>query len=58
MLGTITYENSCEEIYDVQILPEMGRPGIVGLETDMHLRALSTPEETFWMAPEEEDGDG
>ena len=54
LMGTITYESACEEIYDVQVLPGMRRPGIVGLETEMHLRALSTPEETFWMAPEEE----
>lgn len=53
LVGTIAYESSCEEVYDVQVLPGMRRPGIVGLETETHLRALSIPQETFWLQREE-----
>jgi uncharacterized protein (TIGR03032 family) len=30
IVGQMTYVNSCNEIYDVQVLPGMGRPGILG----------------------------
>ncbi|MCP4696251.1 MAG: TIGR03032 family protein [Gammaproteobacteria bacterium] len=39
---------SCEEIYDVQVLPGLRRPGILNAQGEMFRRALSTPEECFW----------
>lgn len=47
-VGEITYLRSCEEIYDVQVLPEMKRPGVLGVSDDVHLEALSLPDKTFW----------
>jgi uncharacterized protein (TIGR03032 family) len=47
-VGELRYLRSCEEIYDVQILPGLQRPGILGLADSTHRRALSLPEQTFW----------
>lgn len=46
--GFIKYENSVEEIYDVKVLPDMQRPGILNHEKPDFRTALSTPEKTFW----------
>jgi len=56
-VGDLRFLRSCEEIYDVQVLPGRRRPGILGLADDTHRRALTTPEQTFW-AVEREDGNG
>ncbi len=53
IVGSIRFESSVDEIYDVQILPEMRRPGILNTENDMHTRALTTPQATFWAAEKE-----
>lgn len=47
-VGELRYVRSCEEIYDIQILPGIKRPGILGLADSTHRRALSLPEQTFW----------
>jgi uncharacterized protein (TIGR03032 family) len=47
-VGELRYVRSCEEIYDIQILPGLKRPGILGLADSTHRRALSLPEQTFW----------
>jgi uncharacterized protein (TIGR03032 family) len=47
-VGELRYVRSCEEIYDIQILPGVRRPGILGLADSTHRRALSLPERTFW----------
>lgn len=52
--GLIQYHADCEEIYDVQVLPGVRRPGIIGLGDGMHLNALSTPEAVFWGRPPDE----
>jgi uncharacterized protein (TIGR03032 family) len=52
--GAIRYHVSCEEIYDVQVLPGIRRPGILGLESDVHRLALSTPHGGYWARPKEE----
>ncbi len=46
--GFIRYENSVEEIYDVKVLPDMLRPGILNHEKPDFRTAVSTPEKTFW----------
>ena len=48
LVGKIEYVNSCEEIYDIQVLPGLRRPGILGLSHPVFRRALSTPAATFW----------
>ena len=47
-VGQIKYVNSCEEIYDIQVLPGLRRPGILGVNSPMYRRALSIPNATFW----------
>ena len=51
IVGHLKYETSCEEIYDVQVLPGCRRPGLIG-PSQAHRLALSTPHDGFW-APEE-----
>lgn len=47
----LDYEASVDEIFDVQVLPGLRRPGIMSPEGDTtHSLALSTPEATFWAA--------
>ena len=50
LAGSIRYLTSCEEIYDVHVLPGMVRPGILNHTTDIHRRALTTPTDVFWAA--------
>jgi hypothetical protein len=48
LVAELRYLRSCEEIYDVQVLPGMRRPGLLGVHDDVHRRALSLPDQTFW----------
>jgi uncharacterized protein (TIGR03032 family) len=54
-VGDMRYVRSCEEIYDVQVLPGLRRPGILGTGDETYRRALATPDQTFW-GGEREDG--
>jgi uncharacterized protein (TIGR03032 family) len=54
-VGQIQYHNSVEEIYDVQVLPGMSRPGILNTMTDAYKEGLSTPQTTYWARPAEKD---
>ncbi len=47
----LRYLASVDEIYDIQVLPGLRRPGILNTEDDTHRRALTTPESTFWGGP-------
>jgi len=47
-VGNIRYQASVEELYDVQILHGSMRPNVLNHETDMHRRALNTPQFDFW----------
>jgi len=49
--GTIKYQTSVEEIYDVKILPGMHRPGIIGHTGKNEQAALVSPAGNFWAAP-------
>jgi len=48
LIGTLRYVNSCEEIYDIQVLPGLRRPGILGTESPHYKAALSLPQATYW----------
>lgn len=54
IVGHIKYESSVEEIYDLQILPNMRRPGIMSVDKDTHRRAIAMPTGTFWGLTEEQ----
>jgi len=49
-VGNIRYQQSVEEIYDVQVVPGCLRPGILNHTSGAHRRALHTPLATFWAA--------
>lgn len=46
--GRISFEASVEEIYDVAVLPELARPGIVGPGQDVLARAIPTTAGGSW----------
>ena len=52
--GMIQYHTSVDEIYDVQILPNTRRPGIMNTMKPDHKMGLSTPEATYWAKPQPE----
>ena len=46
--GTVLFEASVEEIYDVQVLPETSRPGLVGPDQAVRGRAIPVADGGFW----------
>ncbi len=54
-VADLRYQRTCEEIYDVQVLPQLRRPGLLGLHDDAYRRALSTPDQVFWGRERESD---
>jgi len=46
--GELTYQNAVEEIYDIQLLPDCRRPGILNTETEAYTMGISTPTQTYW----------
>ena len=47
IVGEIKYQNSVEEIYDVQVMPCM-RPGLVNFDQQERDFAISLPDSGFW----------
>lgn len=47
-VGHIRYQQSVEEIYDVQVVPGALRPGILNHTSPAHRAALHTPSHVFW----------
>lgn len=54
VVGSIQFETSVDEIYDVAVIPDATRPGILNTEGEMYKRALTTPHATYWGAGEED----
>ncbi len=52
VVGHIKYETSVEEIYDVRVLPDTTRPGILNHEKKDHKMAISSPVGDFWAVHE------
>ncbi|MBL4715089.1 MAG: TIGR03032 family protein [Bacteroidia bacterium] len=48
IIGQILYKNSVDEIYDVQVLPNLKRPGILNTKNGFHKLGLTTPQSTYW----------
>lgn len=48
LVGQLKYLASVDEIYDIQILPNAVRPGILNSYTEDYKKALSIPSTTFW----------
>jgi uncharacterized protein (TIGR03032 family) len=54
LVGDIRYLRTCEEIYDVQVLAGLKRPGLLGIHDETYKKALSIPDQTFWARPPED----
>lgn len=52
MAGSIKYLTSCEEIYDVQVLPGLQRPGLLAPDTPHARDGLALPTTGYWATPE------
>jgi uncharacterized protein (TIGR03032 family) len=48
LAGNVRYLTTCEEIYDIAILPNLHRPGILSTDNPIHRHALATPTDYFW----------
>ena len=48
IVGGLTYASTVEEIYDVQALPGLLRPGVVGPSQPASAEAIVMPEGTWW----------
>ncbi len=51
LVGRIVYQQSVDEIFDVCILQDELRPGIVGLDRPERALAITTPKKSYWIAP-------
>ncbi len=51
-VGSIQYHSSVDEIYDVQVLPGLRRPGILNTQRMDYQLGLATPDATYWALPE------
>lgn len=54
-VASLMYQSSVDEIYDIQILPDAIRPGILNPYTDYHKRSLSIPSGTYWAVDKQTD---
>ncbi len=55
LVGQISYLQSVDEIYDVQVLAGLKRPSILNTSDDYHKKGLSLPETTFWGVAKEKE---
>jgi len=54
IVGMINYLSSVDEIYDVQVIPNVIRPGILNTMKPEFKMGLSTPKSTYWAKLKEE----
>jgi len=54
-VGEIKYQSTVDEIYDVQIIPDIKRPGILNTYRDDYKKGLSVPGATYWAVKKEHD---
>jgi len=52
IVARLMYESSVDEIFDIQIIPNMRRPGILNTQGDTYKLALTTPDTTYWAVVE------
>lgn len=48
IVGQILYQNTVEEIYDVRVIPQTLRPGILTTDKPEHRLGLMTPMSSYW----------
>lgn len=54
-VSSITYTASIDEIYEVEILPNMIRPNILNTINELHKSSLSIPGTSFWGMPDQKE---
>ena len=54
IMAKLTYHTSVDEIYDIQVLPDVIRPNILNPYGNKHKNALLLPSGTFWVNPTNE----
>lgn len=47
-VGEIKYDSTVEEIFDVQILPNTIKPGLIGIGDNRHKLTVTTKNTSFW----------
>jgi len=50
IMAKLTYHASVDEIYDIQVLPNIVRPNIINTYQETHFKAVHIPEKTYWVA--------
>lgn len=53
MIGTLKYETTVEEIYEVRVLPNSIRPAIMSIEKNEHEGVITVPGGVYWPKPAE-----
>ncbi len=48
VVGELKYDSTVEEIYDVQVLENVNKPGLFRVEDERHRRGLMIPGFSFW----------
>ena len=51
VLGWLRFDDPLEEIFDVRVLPKIRRGAMLGVDSEMHRRALVLPGRAFWGEP-------
>ena len=54
IVGGIQYQNSVEEIYDIQIIPNTIRPNILNTDREEYKMGLMIPKTTYWARKKED----
>jgi uncharacterized protein (TIGR03032 family) len=55
-VAELKYLSTVDEIFDVQIIPGLKRPGIVSPANEVHRLSLVIPGSSFWARPEKKEG--
>ena len=53
-IGQLTFSRGTEELYDLQVLPQITRPTLLNLEKEATRQAFSTPNFAYWLRPSSE----
>ncbi|MBI9067829.1 MAG: TIGR03032 family protein [Salinivirgaceae bacterium] len=54
IVGSLKYEMSVDEIYDVKVISNSLRPSLLSPDMEIHKKAITTPNGSFWaLLPEE-----
>jgi len=55
-ISHLKFHRSCDEIYDICVLPGLKRPGMIGVMDGNYRMALTLPDAVFWSStPERQD---